>query len=149
RLVRAVHARPPAAVALGLVHRQVGELEEAFRRPALAPLARADAGAGRSAALASGPVAADHAQLALRDALRPGQVRARQDHGELVSTDARGRVDVAQTAHDLARDVAQAGVTGQVPVNIVGPLEPVQVDRQQAQRRAEPAGPLHLVLERL
>ena len=64
-----------------------------------------------------------------------------QEHDELVAAVASGDVEVLGVGDERVGDLTQHRVAGQVPVGVVHLLEVVDVEHEQAQRRAEALGP--------
>ena len=81
-----------------------------------------------------------------RPAVRVG---LRQQHHELLPALPERHVHLAQPDPDPPGELAQHRVPRRVPVRVVDLLEVVEVEHQDGQHPAEPAGPLHLPAQRL
>ena len=77
------------------------------------------------------------------------ELRAGQEHGELLAAHARRRVDPAQVAAQQLGERPQRLVAGGVPAAVVDALEVVEVGEEERQRGVEPARAGDLALERL
>ena len=122
------------AHALGLVHRDVGALQQAHGVAGVGGEQRdADAGVDVDADAADG-----EGVLERRAQPQPGGARRRlvarlEDDRELVAAEARERVVVAQELLQARADLAQHLVAGVVAERVVELLEAVEVDQQQRQ----------------
>ena len=138
----AEEAELAASVALGLVHGEIGVVQQGFHVLAVVrELADADAGRGREGRPGD---LAGRRQLLL-DALDglgrlPG-VAVGEDHDELVAGQPADDVGGAQLAAQALGDDAQQGIAGRMAEGVVDLLEAVQVEEQDVQRRAAAPGP--------
>ena len=73
--------------------------------------------------------------------------RAEREHDELVTPDARDRVDAPDDGLQPLGDHAQDGVAGLVAAHVVDALEPVDVDDEQRERLGRPLGARERLLD--
>ena len=102
----------------------------------------ADAGAYRERPVAHGLADPPGRGETARD------VGLRQQDHELLAALPEREVDLPDDAADPLRELDQHGVAGAVPVPVVDLLEVVQVEDEDAERAAEPAGPFDLQAQR-
>jgi len=75
--------------------------------------------------------------------------RVGEDHGELVASETRHQVDLAQLGTQPAGQVEQHPITGLVPVAVVELVEIVKVENQKHEGVSEPVGTVAFVSEAL
>ena len=135
------------AIFLGDVHRDVGALHEHFGLGAMLGRDRnADAAVHVEVQPFDGERLLHGRNQLARGQLGAGLSDAGQHDGELVAAEARDRIRFAQLELQPMPDLAQHGITHQMPHRVVDLLEPVEVHDQHRQRiaRAQRIGDRHL-----
>ena len=138
---------PVAAPGLGVVQRHVGDVHQIGRAVLWCHAHRpgrggADADGHHRCGIAFGvgnPKGLHAAAHRLANRLQRGGVAAGQDQRQFLTAIARDQVAVAPCARpDRLGHALETGITGLVPVGVVEILEVIDVQQEQAQRRALP-----------
>ena len=123
-----------AARRLGAIEPPVGDLEQAV---VIGRVRRAGRHTdGHRHARRPGPARGDARAQPFAERHRLLGIEPFRQHHELLTTETEREVGSAHRAHDLGRDLAQHGVAARMAEPVVEGLEVVDVDQQQAHRRA-------------
>ncbi len=147
----AEHVDAVATERLGGVHRRIGAVDDHVQlqlRPGASGNADADGGPDLLVAGDAQRLAHDQVAQLLGDADGVLRGRLRQDEHELLAAVASEGVTGPHGAADEARHLAQHGVAGVVPVDVVDRLEAVDVDERDAERLVVARRALDLRMQR-